>query len=104
MNDIGERIERACAHWLAVPVFTLAFLASLVLIGVEPTNILISYQTIVLLLLTVGRDRRDRAAMHAKLDDLEIALPEADSGKAKLEEQPEEAIEAVRKGQVEGGD
>ena len=94
--SIGDRIEQACAHWLALPVFTALFILGILIIGVDPTNIVVSYMTIALLLLTVGRDRRDRLAMHTKLDDLERAVPTANGTKARLEERSEEEINANR--------
>ena len=95
VEGAGEGLERGLAHWSALPLITLAVFLGL-LGSVDVTNFVMSYVTLGLLVLTVSRDRRDRKALHAKLDDLEMAIPEADSGKARLEDQPEEMIEAVR--------
>lgn len=87
-DEIGERIEKWCAHWLALPIFT-TLVAIGLLVSFDLTNVAMSYFTIVLLLLTLGRDRRDSKAVQAKLDDL-------DPSKAHLEDEPEEAIDANR--------
>jgi low affinity Fe/Cu permease len=96
-NTAGDSLEKALAHWSALPTFTILFLLSNFLIGIDITNIAISYLTVAILILTIGGDRRGRLALHAKLDDLEVSIPEADSSKARLEEKTEEEIEDKRK-------
>jgi low affinity Fe/Cu permease len=94
-DEIGDRLEKYCAHPLALPIFTVIFLAGLWIIGVDATNIAVSYFTIALLLLSLGRDRREKLATQAKLDDLVEQIPEADSSKAGLEKKTEDEIKAA---------
>jgi low affinity Fe/Cu permease len=97
---IGDALEAACGHWLALPIFTGGFLAG-ASVNIDVANIAISYITAALLFLTINRDRRSNAALHAKLDDLEASTTEADSGNVRLEERSEAEIEARRKGASE---
>lgn len=96
MDKIGDWIERLCSKPLALPAFLA--LAAYGWWGdvIEPANYLISVFTVALLLVTMGRDRRDRMAVQAKLDDLERQIPEATTENAGLEELPEEEIERRR--------
>lgn len=96
MDYIADWIERLCSKPLALPVFL--GLAGAGWFGdmIEPSNYLISVFTVALLLVTTGRDRRDRMAVQAKLDDLERQLPEASTENVRLEERTEEEIEARR--------
>ena len=95
-DKIAEWVEHRLAHWAVMPLCTAAIVAGLFWPGVDATNLAISILTVELLLLTLGRDRRDRKALHAKLDDLEIHLPQADSNKAHLEDKTEAEIETAR--------
>jgi low affinity Fe/Cu permease len=96
MGDLGDKIERICAHKATFWIFTVAFAIG-VRINVDVANIAISYFTAALLLLTLSGQRRSDKALHAKVDDLECAIEQADSGNVRLEERPEHEIEAKRK-------
>lgn len=93
---MGDKIEQVCAHPLAFWLFTVAFIVG-VRINVDVANIAISYFTAGLLLVTLGGQRRSNKALHAKVDDLECAVQEADSNNVRLEERTEREIEAKRK-------
>lgn len=96
MDKLGDWIERLCSKPLALPVFLGLAAAGWFGDWIEPSNYLISVFTVALLLVTMGRDRRDRLAVQTKLDDLERSLPEASTENVRLEDQPEEEIEARR--------
>ena len=97
MDRLADTLERACAHPAALPVFlTLAGLGWDLGV-VDVANYLISVFTVGLLLLSLGRDRRERMATQAKLDALVAAIPDADDGHVRLEERTEAEIEARRK-------
>lgn len=95
-DELGDRLEKLCANPLALPVFTGAFIVGMLTIGVDVTNIAVSYLTAALLFLGMGRARRDRKAAQAKLDDLEAKIPEASTENVGLEERSEEEIDARR--------
>lgn len=95
-DEVGDELEKLCAKPLALPAFTAAFLAGMAMIGVDVTNIAVSYFTVALLLLGMGRARRDRMAAQAKLDDLEANLSEATTENVGLEDRTEAEIEAAR--------
>lgn len=92
----ADRIEKACGHPVAFYLFTVLFVAG-VMIDIDTTNIAISYFTAALLLLTLGPSRRSNLAIHAKLDDMECAIKEARSENVRLEEKTEREIEETRK-------
>lgn len=92
---MGDRIERICAHPAAFWVFTALFVVGCIH-ALDATNIAISYFTAGLLLLTTGSARRSDKAMHAKLDDIECAIAEANSDNARLEDRSEQEIEQIR--------
>jgi low affinity Fe/Cu permease len=92
---MGDKIEQMCAHPSAFWIFSVLFIGG-IFINVDVTNIFISYFTAALLLLTLGGQRQSNRATHAKLDDLECAINEADSTNVRLEERPEKEIEAKR--------
>lgn len=95
MGDLGDTIERLCAHKAAFWIFTLAFAIG-VFVNVDIANILISYFTAGLLLLTMSGQRRSNKAIHAKLDGLIDAADEADDSLERLEDRTEREIEAKR--------
>ena len=95
-DEFGDRLEKLCARPLALPVFTVAFGLGMVVVGVDVTNIAVSYLTCALLFLGMGRDRRDRKAVQAKLDDLEEAIPEARSELAGVEDRTEDEIDRLK--------
>ena len=98
IDAVGEAVERGLAHWSAIPAFFgLVLLGLLWWPGLEAVNLTLSILTVALLLLTVDRDRRDRSALHAKIDEVLRAVPEADDTHlARLEERAEDEIEATR--------
>ncbi|MBA3548813.1 MAG: hypothetical protein H0T76_20210 [Nannocystis sp.] len=96
---IADRIEQACGHPFALGVFTLAFFIGLRFVSVDGTNIAVSYITAALLFMTIGGSRRDRKAVHAKLDE-QLAKDEAtDTAMAHLEDLSEAEIDK-RRGQT----
>lgn len=102
-DEIGDQLEKWCAHPLALPVFTAAFALGMLTIGVDVTNIAVSYFTVALLLLGMSRSRRSEKAVHVKLDDLEVKVPQATTENAGLEDEPEDVIDAKR-AEYEGGE
>lgn len=95
---IADRIEWAIAHPFSVPIFSGVFLGGLLTFGEAPTNLAVSYVTTVLLFMLTGGSRRSGKAMHAKLDDIEKAIPEATTENARLEEKLEREIDECRDG------
>jgi low affinity Fe/Cu permease len=95
-DKISDRMERVCGHWSSIFVFTTAFVVGMLAIGVDVTNIAVSYVTAGLLFLGMGRSRRDSKAVQAKLDDLLVRIKEADSDLAGLEDKQESEIDALK--------
>lgn len=62
----------------------------------DVANYGISLYTLLAVLIGKPRERADRKAMHAKLDDLECAVEKADNANARLEELTEIEIEERR--------
>lgn len=96
LDRVSDGAERACAHWSALLVFTLAFAFGMIVIGVDVTNIAVSYFTCALLLVGMDKARRDRLAVHVKLDDLEERIPCATTENVGLEDKPEDEIRAAK--------
>ena len=94
---LADRLDRALARPTIAWGIMGAVVAVHALVGLEQANIAISYLTLALLLALYGSQRRDRLAMHGKLDELVDAVPDARSELAHLEDQAEAAIQEMRK-------
>lgn len=94
-NWLSDKLEKVAGTIWAFVLF-LAWCALVPLINVDVANYGISFITALLLFLTIGPARRDRKAVHVKLDDLEKQIDVADSSKAGIESLTEAEIEAKR--------
>lgn len=74
----------------------LLWVALVPLASVDVANYGLSVYTALVLVITIGPSRRDRKAVHAKLDDLECAIEQADSSLAGIESLTEREIEEKR--------
>lgn len=92
---MADRIESFAGSTTGIMAF-LAWIILMPFASVDVANYGISVYTAFVLIITIGLSRRDRKAMHAKLDDLECAVEQADSGNRRLEELTEEQIEEKR--------
>lgn len=92
---IADIVERGAGHPLAMLAF-LAWCAFMPLLNMDAANYGISIATAFILFLTIGSARRDRKAVHTKIDDIERAIPQAKSGNARLEDKLEHEIDAAR--------
>lgn len=92
---VADWIEKVSAHpWTMIGF--LAWCALMPLISVDAANYGISVATAFLLFLTLGSSRRDRKAMHTKLDALVCAVPEADDKLKHIEDRIEAEIDEAR--------
>lgn len=83
-EQFGDRLE--C--WLAKPISFCVFIAWCIFVplwNVDVANYGISFVTALVLFLTLGTSRKDRMAIHIKLDDLEKSIDGADSSNAGIE-------------------
>lgn len=95
-HALADHMERVAAH----PVAFLVFMAWCILAptaNIDVANYVISVVTASLLFVLIGPSRRDRKAIHVKLDDLEDSIEEADSGNVQIEDKPEAEIDERRK-------
>jgi len=90
-DKISDQIEKLLARPTSFVLFLL-WCIFMPFINIDAANYGISVATALLLFLTLGSSRRDRKAMHVKLDDLEIAVDKADNDNAGLEGLTEEQI------------
>ena len=97
IDALAETIDRALAKPLIALALFLAVAAYHALAGTDLGNIAISYLTFALLLLMAGANRRDRKALHAKLDELLCVIPEARDELERLEDKAEREIEQLRR-------
>lgn len=95
MLKLADRIEALAAHPVALLLY-LGWCFVAPVFSVDVANYVISVATGGLLFLTLGGSRRDRKAVHIKLDDLETSLDCADSSLAGIEAMAEHEIEAAR--------
>lgn len=94
-KKIADKTEKTCSH----PVSLVAFLlwcAIMPFLSVDAANYGISVLTAFLLMLTLSGVRRDRLAIHAKLDELVTEIDQPRSEIAGIEELTEEEIAASR--------
>ena len=90
-SKFSDKLEAYLAHPFGFVLYTVFFILGLVFVGVDATNIVISYVTAGMLFLGLGNARRDRKAVHAKLDDID---PRDEM--TRIEEKAEEEIERLR--------
>jgi low affinity Fe/Cu permease len=85
------------SHW-ALAVAACGVGVSLIALGVEITNILISIATLLMLFILQNTQNRDSAALHLKMDEAMRVLPEARDRELRgLESRSDSEIEAVRR-------
>jgi low affinity Fe/Cu permease len=92
-----DKLESAAGSTGGILVF-IAWCSIAPVVNVDVANYGLSVYTAGLLVFTLASSRRDRKAIHAKLDDLECAVDSARSENARLEERTEEEIEQARSG------
>ena len=90
-SNFSDKIEKYLAHPAAFLIFLL-WCSVMPFFNIDAANYGISVATALVLFVTLGSSRRDRKAVHVKLDDLEIAVEKADNSNAGLEELTEDEI------------
>ncbi len=81
-------------HW-AFLVAAALVVASLLLFGVEVTNIAISIGTLLMVFILQNTQNRDSAALHLKLDEMVRAEPEARDDVRGVESRPAHEIDEL---------
>jgi len=94
-SEIADKIEKWCAHPLAMGGFLL-WCAAMPFFSVDAANYGISVLTAFLLMLTLSGVRRDRLGVHTKLDELVTAIEQPRDEIAGIEQLTEEEIQAKR--------
>lgn len=92
---VADWIERVSGHPLTMIAFV-AWCAFMPLISIDAANYGISVATAFILFLTIGSTRRDRKAMHTKLDALVCATEGADDALQHIEDRVEREIDEAR--------
>ena len=92
-GQAADWLECKAGHPLTFVAFVVWCIAAPML-NVDVANYVISVVTAALLFLTIGASRRDRLAVHVKLDDLERAVEEASDDLAGIEDATEAEIKA----------
>lgn len=92
---LADQLEKKLAHPISFVIFLL-WCILMPFISMDAANYGISVLTAALLFLTLGNNRKDKIAVHVKLDDLERAVDTAKTENARLEEKAEEEIQASR--------
>lgn len=95
-GKIADELECRAGHPLTFAAFVLWCIVAPI-VSVDVANYVISVITAALVFLTISASRRDRLAVHVKLDDLEHAIDKANDDLAGIEEATEEEIRAKRK-------
>ena len=93
---LGEQADKLASRPAFLIGFNVAVAVLFTLAGVDLANIAISIITADLVLVGLGAARRDRAAMHAKLDALIHATPGASDALMRAEALSEREIEEMR--------
>ena len=96
LDAAGDRFEAAAGSVVGRVAFVL-WCALAPRFSADVANYAISVYTAAILVFTIPASRRSLKALHAKVDDLEDAIEEADSRNVRLEERDEAEIEACRK-------
>lgn len=95
LGRAADKVEAAAGSPIGIAAF-LAWCVFVPRLSVDVANYGISVYTAGLLVFSIPASRRDRKALHAKVDDLEEAIETANSANARLEELSEQEIEARR--------
>jgi low affinity Fe/Cu permease len=88
------------SHW-AITIAAVLVAASLILLGIDRTNIAISVVTLLMLFILQNTQNRDSAALHVKLDEVITHLQGPRDEVAGIESKTDDQIEELR---VEGHD
>lgn len=88
-------------HW-AFLVAAALVIASLLLFGVEITNIAISIGTLLMVFILQNTQNRDSAALHLKLDEMVRAEPEARDDVRGVESRPAHEIDELHRHEPDG--
>ena len=96
MLKLGELGDKIASHPIFLAAFNVTLVALWLMIGTDIANIFISIITAELVLLAAGANRRSFMAIHAKLDEIVKALPEARNEIAHLEDLDEKQIKEKR--------
>ena len=92
----ADKVEASAGSPLGIFAFV-AWCAFMPRLSIDAANYGISVYTAGLLVFSIPASRRDRKALHAKVDDLEDAIETANSDFVRLEDKSEAEIEACRK-------
>jgi low affinity Fe/Cu permease len=81
-------------HW-ALLIAAALVVASLLLVGVEITNVAISIATLLMVFILQNTQNRDSAALHLKLDEMVRVEPEARDDVRGVESRPADEIDEL---------
>ena len=92
MLKLSEWGDKISAHPVFLAAFNVILVVAWLLAGTDVANICISIVTAEMVLLAAGANRRSFLALHAKLDEIIHALPDARDELVHLEDKCEAEI------------
>jgi len=93
--DFATQVARWTGNHWAFLIAAALVVASLVVFGVEVTNIAISIATLLMVLILQNTQNRDSAALHLKLDEMVRVEPEARDDVRGVESRPANEIDEL---------
>ena len=93
--DFSTQVARWTGNHWAFLIAAALVIASLVVFGVELTNIAISIATLLFVLILQNTQNRDSAALHQKLDEMVRVEPEARDDVRGVESRPANEIDEL---------
>jgi low affinity Fe/Cu permease len=93
--DLSTQVARWTGNHWAFLIAAALVIASLVVFGVEVTNIAISIATLLMVLILQNTQNRDSAALHLKLDEVVRVEPEARDDVRGVESRPANEIDEL---------
>jgi low affinity Fe/Cu permease len=100
--DFSTQVARWTGNHWAFLIAAGLVVASLVVFGVEVTNIAISIATLLMVLILQNTQNRDSAALHLKLDEMVRVEPDARDDVRGVESRPAHEIDELHLDQEDG--
>lgn len=100
--DFSTRVARWTGNHWALLVAAALVVASLVVFGVEITNVAISIGTLLMVFILQNTQNRDSAALHLKLDEMVRAEPAARDDVRGVESRPAHEIDELHLHEPDG--
>jgi low affinity Fe/Cu permease len=100
--DFSTQVARWTGNHWAFLVAAALVVASLLVFGVEITNIAISIGTLLMVFILQNTQNRDSAALHLKLDEMVRAEPEARDDVRGVESRPAHEIDDLHLHEPDG--